>query len=311
LIRSTIAPPQRRRPPPPRSPSARQPIPLRVLPPKTTSHASPNAIAKQLTGRGYLSHSAISTYQRCPLKYFFAYVIGAQPEFKSSSLIFGGAIHAAIEHHFRCLLEGDSTPPLDELLASFDRAWSQDATMPIRYGKNESAESLRDLAERMLAAFQAHEVSNLDTSTRLIGVEEELRGPIIADCPDILGRLDLVAADQATLRITDFKTSRSKWNATQVEDAMPQQLLYTDLVRPLADALDCKTIEIAWIVITKAKQPVVEQHTLVPDPKRIARVKAIVRRVWHAIRNEHFYPSPSAMNCSTCPHLTACRKWED
>jgi hypothetical protein len=72
--------------------------------------------------------------------------------------------------------------------------------MPIRYGKNESAESLSDLAARMLAAFQAHEVSNLDTSTRLIGVEEELRGPIIADCPDILGRLDLVAADQATLR---------------------------------------------------------------------------------------------------------------
>jgi hypothetical protein len=33
LIRSTIAPPQRRRPPPPRSPSDRQPIPLRVLPP--------------------------------------------------------------------------------------------------------------------------------------------------------------------------------------------------------------------------------------------------------------------------------------
>jgi hypothetical protein len=186
-----------------------------------------------------------------------------------------------------------------------------DATMPIRYGKNESAESLRDLAERMLAAFQAHEVSRLDTSTRLIGVEEELRGPIIADCPDILGRLDLVTADQATLRITDFKTSRSKWNATQVEDAMPQQLLYADLVQPLADALDCKTIEIAWIVITKAKQPVVEQHTLIPDPKRIARVKAIVRRVWQAIRNEHFYPSPSAMNCSMCPHLTACRKWED
>jgi len=52
---------------------------------------------------------------------------------------------------------------------------------------------------------------------------------------------------------------------------------------------------------------------LINDPDalmaRIHKLFEIVRRVWEAISNGHFYPSPSAMNCSTCPHKTACRAW--
>ena len=316
----SAAPPERRQPTRYRSiplnvlPAIPQPIQSKLNPPPALR---PGEIAKQLTGRDYLSYSAISTYQRCPLKYLFAYVIGAAPEFKSSSLVFGGAVHAAIEHHFRHLFEGQPAPQLDALLAEFDRAWKEEVTATIehgtiKYGESESAETLRDLAERMLAAFQAHEVSKLDTLTRLIGVEEELRAPLIDGCPDILGRLDLVTVTPScsALQITDFKTARSAWSAAQVEEAAPQQLLYAELAQPLAKSLGCRAIEICWIVITKAKQPVVEQHRLVPEPSQVIRTKAVVRRVWNAIAQEHFYPSPSAMNCASCPYQTACRNWE-
>ena len=37
----------------------------------------PNEQARQLTGRDYLSYSAISTYQKCPLRYYFIYVAGS------------------------------------------------------------------------------------------------------------------------------------------------------------------------------------------------------------------------------------------
>ncbi len=50
-----------------------------------------NAIALERTGRDYISYSSISTYQRCPLRYYFSYIAGLAPEFVSSSLIFGGA----------------------------------------------------------------------------------------------------------------------------------------------------------------------------------------------------------------------------
>jgi hypothetical protein len=37
----------------------------------TASRAKPNEVAERLTGRDYVSFSAISTYQSCPLRYFF------------------------------------------------------------------------------------------------------------------------------------------------------------------------------------------------------------------------------------------------
>jgi hypothetical protein len=51
---------------------------LPVLPPKSTTNEplTQNQIAKHFTGRDYLSYSAVSTYQRCPLRYYFSYVEG-------------------------------------------------------------------------------------------------------------------------------------------------------------------------------------------------------------------------------------------
>lgn len=41
--------------------------------------------------------------------------------------------------------------------------------------------------------FGAFQTSPLAAPTgRIIGVQEELRGNVVADCPDLLGRIDLV-----------------------------------------------------------------------------------------------------------------------
>ena len=280
-------------------------MPLRIA---EAPGRNPTDIALQLTGRDYVSYSSISSYMACPLRYWFNYVAGLLPEFVSSSLVFGGAIHAAIESHMQSVIEGQEPPEIDELVDVYERAVKSDSDAPIRFGKGETVDSLRDLAVRMLSAFQASEVSKLDT--RIVAIEETFRGPVIPDCPDLLGRVDLITVDDAAVRIRDFKTSRSTWNADKVRQAAPQQLLYTELVQPLADAFGDRPIRVEWVVLTKTKQPKVERHELTPNPAQVNRTKAIVRRVWQAIAAGHFFPSPSAMNCSSCSYRTACDQWE-
>jgi ATP-dependent helicase/DNAse subunit B len=73
--------------------------------------------------RDYISHSAITTYQQCPLRYRFKYVDGLPETVVSSALIFGGAIHSALEFHFTELLHGNEPPSLDQLLDAFQEAW--------------------------------------------------------------------------------------------------------------------------------------------------------------------------------------------
>ena len=62
---------------------------------------NPNETSMQLTGRDYISWSAISTYQRCPLKYSFRYVKNIPERFVSSALVFGSAIHQALQFHLK------------------------------------------------------------------------------------------------------------------------------------------------------------------------------------------------------------------
>lgn len=45
-----------------------------------------------------LDSTKLNTYQACPRKYFFNYVLGLKPDYESVHLVFGSAIHEALEH---------------------------------------------------------------------------------------------------------------------------------------------------------------------------------------------------------------------
>ena len=111
-------------------------------------------------------------------------------------------------------------------------------------------------------------------------------------------------ATEHELVVSDFKSSRSAWNGYKVEDQAPQLLLYSELVKPLADG---RPIKLTFAVLTKTKAPVLTEHDLPLDPQEVDRTKRIVERVWHAIQAGHFFPNPSPLNCASCPfHAPIC-----
>jgi putative RecB family exonuclease len=137
-------------------------------------------------------------------------------------------------------------------------------------------------------------------------VEEELRGPVIPGCPDILGRVDLIVEMDDALVIADWKTARSRWSQEQVEDSSEQLLLYSELARDFAPG---KPVKLEFVVLTKSKEPMVDRHVLPVIQARADRTKRMVEEVWRAIDAGHFYPAPSAMNCPSCPYRQQCRSW--
>ena len=64
-----------------------------------------------------------------------------------------------------------------------------------------------------------------------------------------------------------------------------------------------------FLVLTKTKEPVVEEHVREVNPATVKRTLAGVERVWRAIEGQYFYPAPSTMNCSDCGYRAACRAW--
>ena len=155
-----------------------------------TMQHNPADVALDLIGRDYISWSEISTYQQCPLRFFWRYVERLPEPTVAASLVFGGAIHASLEHHFRELLDGNPPPNIGSLRDVYDAACQARDDAEIVFGKDESHVSFHQLAERMLRAFQASECARAGGT--IIGIEEEFRGELVPGLPDLLARVDLL-----------------------------------------------------------------------------------------------------------------------
>ena len=254
--------------------------------------------------RDYLSYSAVRTFQGCPLKYRFRYIDGLPEACVSSSLVFGSAIHAAVEFFFRQQLSGEAEPRLEALLDVYQQSWRGRSQQEVRFTKSETVDSLHGLAARMLKAFLASDLTQ--QPGRVIGVEEELRGELSAGMPDLLGRVDLLLETDEEVVVQDFKTSRSAWRAEQAEEYSEQLVLYGELARRLVPG---KTIRLQFAVITKTQDPKVQLLEASFSETKLDRTRRVFESVWSAIAAGHFYPAPSFMQCTGCGYRSQCKAW--
>jgi CRISPR/Cas system-associated exonuclease Cas4 (RecB family) len=255
--------------------------------------------------RDHISYSSLTTFQACPLRYYFKYVLGLTKETIASSLVLGAAVHAALQFHFEQLLAGNPAPDLDTLLGAFWEAWHlHDDQQTILFAKSEDLSSIGRLADRMPRTFQ--QSSFAQPQGRIIAAEEELRGELMPGLPDLLARVDLIVETETALELVDFKTARTAWSAEHVADSAGQQLLYGELAKALSDG---KPLRLGFAVLTKTRFPDLTVHAVPVAPRQVERTKQVVERVWRAIEAGHFYPAPSAMNCPSCPYREPCRAW--
>jgi putative RecB family exonuclease len=252
----------------------------------------------------YLSYSALTLYSTCSLRYWFRYHAGLPEEFVSSSLVFGLAIHAALQHHFEQVQVGNF-PTRNMLLDAFWTEWKSSSPTAIHFGKGEDEAEVGRLAKRMLCAFQMHPLAM--PPGKLVGVDEELRGMLIPGLPDLLARVHMIVETDDAVIVTNYKTASRAWSPEQVEDAASQFVLYHELVQPIAGD---KPIKMQFALITKTRAPEIIVHEVPVTPQKIERAKRIVERIWAAIEGRHFYPSPSPVSCPGCPYRRACRAWK-
>ncbi len=83
----------------------------------------------------------------------------------------------------------------------------------------------------------------------------------------------------------------------------------TDAPHLASEIAPGKKIVTRFLVLTKTKEPQIEEHVREVEPGDVKRTLAGVERVWRAIESGVFYPAPSTMNCSDCGYRVACRVW--
>ena len=274
-----------------------------ATPPRPSALRGPDRTAEAITGTGHLSWSRISTYQRCPRQFAARYVEHLQPDFRSSSMLFGSGVHAGVELHHLARLAGMSASP-EEMLLAYEQAWADDvdADVPVRYPKGDSQEKLQDLAGRVFDRFLDSPLSR--PAGELIAVEETLTGLVDETLPTFVARVDLVTVEAEAVRLIDLKTSKASWDALKAAENAQQLALYKVLAAGTL-ASGGQSIQADFHVLTRHANPRAEIVHAELAESVVGATLAAARSAWAGIQAGDFDPAPNFL-CRACAHRSSC-----
>ncbi|MBI4022879.1 ATP-dependent helicase [Candidatus Berkelbacteria bacterium] len=175
------------------------PEPLSVVEPMARLHefapslpVKPTIQLPTYDGLLFLSPAAIECYQQDPYQFYWRYVLKA-PQEPSRHLVYGNAIHSAIEAYHRFRKEGKS-PTLDDVLRRYSEAWKSEG-FESKADENRQFEHGQETLQRFVKRAHTQAVPELVEHSFKLG----LPGTRIS------GRMDAIFTSRDEIR--DFKTS--------------------------------------------------------------------------------------------------------
>jgi len=235
-----------------------------------------------------LSYSHIDDYQTCPLKYRYVRVLRV-PLLLHHRVVYGSAIHKAIQHLFKARIEARPFSE-DDLLAAFRAAWVSEGFL-----SREHEERRLAAGEETLRRFFRQEAEAPWSPT---AVEQDFA--FYVERNKVVGRYDLVVERGGQLSILDFKTS-----------AVADQDTADARVR---DSLQLDLYALAWRSATGRLPDRVELRFLEsglsagrqPSEDDVAKTREVVRDVAARIRRREFPARPSWNACGGCAFRDIC-----
>ncbi len=250
-----------------------------------------------------LSFYLIDDYLTCPLKYKYVHVVNI-PLLPSHAIMYGAAVHKAVQAYFSAKLAGQKSREKD-LLTVFKHNWSSEGFISRQHEETR----FREGAAALKRFFKTQERSK----AKVKFVEEEFK--FVRDKIQIRGRWDLVLEEkgsgvkgqgsrvrgqEAGISIVDFKTSEVK----KQEDAD----------RKTKDNLQLSIYALSWLekygTLPERLKLYFIDSGLVGSVSKTARdldkVWEKIKKVADGIREADFKATPSSRTCGYCPYNEMC-----
>jgi DNA helicase-2/ATP-dependent DNA helicase PcrA len=235
-----------------------------------------------------LSFGQIDDYETCPLKYRYVHVWRV-PLLTHHRVVYGSAMHKAVQQHFKARLAGRAFSE-DDLALAFRAAWVSEGFL----SREHEEERLRVGA---LALRRFHREEALDP-LRPTQVEEEFA--FYVDRNRVQGRYDLVIEKDGHVSILDFKTGavddpkKAQQKANESLQLDLYALAHLRTAGRLPDWVELRFLESG---LAAGKQPTHEEA---------AATEERVRKAAGPIRRREFPATPSYLACGQCAFRDIC-----
>lgn len=238
-----------------------------------------------------LNVSALNTYLECPLRFYYEKIL-VIPSSEAAPLLFGNALHDALEWFFRKKFkEKDNTKGKADLLDSF--VWNMDRNRH-KYTTKEYAD-LSVYGVKILGQFyDKYSASWLDSVH--FELEYRIQDVHIGGVP-VKGFIDRIERDDDKLRVYDYKSGRadsivSKMKAPEKEDDIGghywRQMVFYDLLLEI-DPKTRKGMTAGYVLGLEPKKDgtFIERNIHITDIDRNI-VRDQILETWQKIQNLEF-----------------------
>jgi DNA helicase-2/ATP-dependent DNA helicase PcrA len=258
----------------------------RQRPPSEIPEPAAAALAEDAPLR--ISFGHIDDYLTCPLKYRYVHVLRV-PLLAHHRVVYGAAVHQAVQQHYLARLEGRAFSE-DDLVAAFRKAWVSEGFL-----SREHEERRLEAGEATLRRFHREDAAE---PLRPTAVEQEFSfrlGPT-----RVVGRYDLVVERDGQVTILDFKTGAVDDEAKARERARDSlqldiyALAHLQTRGRLPDWVELRFLETG------------QRGGRRPTAEDARRTEERIQDVARCLRRREFPPAPSYMACFQCAFRDIC-----
>jgi DNA helicase-2/ATP-dependent DNA helicase PcrA len=243
-----------------------------------------------------ISYSQLNTYEECPKKYKYAYVLRV-PSKPHASLSFGTTIHNTLRDFYSLLrdsqegLEGIvEKPTKKKLLELYETHW-----ISMGYDSKAHEEKRKESGKKILEKY----FDNLyDENERPYRLEETFSVHI--DESVFVGKIDRIdmvddSKDVKEVEIIDYKTGKVKSKSNIKKDLqLPLYVLFAE------EKLGFKVVSAKYIFVEHSE---VVEVDISEEKKKEARKKVV--EIIEEIKKNNFIPTPGYL-CKYCDYNSIC-----
>jgi putative RecB family exonuclease len=247
------------------------------------------------------SASQLTAYAMCPRKYAFSYVYEIDPEFTSTSLVLGSAVHSTVAWWHEERIEG-RTPTIAKAKDVFVADLLAETTDGNVRWKTTTAQSLEAeglaLVELYLAQYGALAVAEVEAPFR-VNLEDPVTHKIIGR--PLRGYFDLMLQDRTVI---ELKTSSKGWSDFDLIRHL-QIGGYAFVLNTLHGAPSKLDVH---VLVRLKREPRVETFRIERGAAATRWWFEAARAIEAAIEDGHFPPKPSPL-CRECQYESSCAAW--
>lgn len=240
-----------------------------------------------------LSYSQIDTYNLCPLKYKYQYIIRV-PTTPSASLTFGDGIHKTLQIFYE-KFDKNNQADLKDLLQIYSACW-----IPIGYNSSEHERRMKYEGKIMLTNFYKNFHNQ---NIRSIALEKKfvLRLTPFISLVGKIDRIDKISKDK--VEIIDYKTGK-EMQAKDLKKNLQSSIYTLAASDKKLYGYSLKNISVSFYFLQPMKKITIQR-----SEEELDNAKKIIKQTVESIQNKIFDANVGPW-CDFCPFRMICEAWQ-